>query len=198
MAVSQHRQMFLAGRETVREFTDAWELNARRKSGEPIGLTNIPGDPAYLAYHEVCRLGSQLESVLQIFPANQVRTVVLDDICSDPATTWAGLLDFLGLRQDGRCDFDVVNPAKAVRSVMLQRIVMRAWSVKAALQIPVKFGFVKWVWQWNSRVEQPAPIPQHVQEMLIAAFYDEVLKLEVILKRDFSTWYGDVSDGTKT
>jgi hypothetical protein len=145
-----------------------------------------------MAYHEACRLGSQLERAYRIFPREQVHPVVLDDIRFDPAATWARLLDFLEIDQDGRREFDVVNPAKVVRSPTLQGLVMRAWSVKRALRIPVNFGVLTRVTIKNRRA-LPLSTPEHIREMLTSAFLDEIHKLEGLLQRDFSAWYGEAS-----
>ena len=145
VAVSLHAQMLVSGIETVTSFEEAWSLRDARRAGRAAGLVSMKrGAPEHAAYDLACQLGTQLQRLYGIFPREQVHTVLLDDVRQDPEATWASLLTFLGLAQDGRQHFPVVNPAEAVRYTMLQTLIQILWQQKLRFRIPFELGHSSW------------------------------------------------------
>lgn len=111
---SYHAQQLIALNEDVVDLETAWDLQQSRAEGR-----NIPkfcADPKLLAYRDIASLGAQVDRLLAICPRSQVHFVLFEDLKADTAGVYAGVLEFLGLKQDGRRDFSTHNMRSAYRS----------------------------------------------------------------------------------
>jgi len=117
-----------------------------------------------LLYSQVAKLGTQIERLLEIFPREQVHAIILDDLREDPRSVYLRTLQFLGLSDDGRQDFEVHNKRRLSRGGILSA-----------------FGLRK------SGVPTTTVSPQFEDE-LRRHFAGEVEKLERILGRDLQSW----------
>jgi hypothetical protein len=161
LAQSWHAQKVAEHKEPVLDFEQAWRLEPARRRGEqlPARLSEVDA----LRYSEVAALGSQLERLFEIFPRQQVHVIVLDDMAANPRQCYQDVLRFLGLPDDGRAEFPTVNPRKR-----------NPWARVLAL-----FG--------GQEPNLPKISPAFDGE-LREYFAPEVLKLETILSRKFSSW----------
>lgn len=120
LAISWHGQCLKTGSEKEIDFERAWNLIARRRQGLDIPL-GCPW-PVQLDYERVGSIGTQLKQVMNVFPPDQVLTMLLDDIATDPRTSYLRVLKFLGLPDDMRSQFKAENTRKAYRSQKLNRL----------------------------------------------------------------------------
>ena len=123
LAVSMHSQLLFDTDETTRSFDEAWRLCDERRLHRRIP----PGckEPKILLYDELASLGSQLQRLLSVVPRAQVKWWFLDELRSDPRRVYQGVLQFLGVADDGRTDFAIVNSRKSSRFNAISRITQR-------------------------------------------------------------------------
>lgn len=116
---SLHHQYLYHFQETIGDFEAAWRLSDKRP---PETIPPTCREPKLLDYAAVGRFQEQVERYLAVFPPDQMRVVYFDDWIGDPRSTYRGILEFLGLPDDGRTDFTPVNAAKHVRNKLLARL----------------------------------------------------------------------------
>lgn len=118
---SLHNQFLLEFSEEIENFKEAWRLSGRRSSDSvpPACL-----EPRTLDYAAMGRFAEQVERYLRVFPADQVRVIHYRDWIADPRAAYLQILDFLGVDDDGRADFPVVNQAVTYRLRGLVRFLL--------------------------------------------------------------------------
>lgn len=119
MAQSVYSQLLKSGRENASSFEEAWGLQESRQRGK--GLPKGTGDPADLQYGEMCKLGKQLESMLEHVGPERVLLLFLEDVKNDPETEYLRVLSFLGVPDTGWRSFSVENSRGVPRSLFLVR-----------------------------------------------------------------------------
>jgi hypothetical protein len=197
MAYALHEQLSLNGAEPIRNFGRAWEMSPIRRRGQGV-LGVFLSEPRLLDYQLVCRLGDQVEYLFSLVPRERILVLVLDDIRDNPRREYVKVLDFLGVPDDGREHFHVRNPAKQVRSHLLQNIIVLGMKgervVKERLGLsPVNSAFFKALNAWNKVARPRPPLPEELRAQMEAYFASDILKLGRLLGRDFSHWLGTSS-----
>ena len=162
MIPSWHAQKVHERQEVEGDLEKAWRLEESRRRGENLP-PRLKATDAF-EYSQVARLGTQVEHLLKIFPREQVHAIFMDDLRQDPRSVYLQTLEFLGLSDDGRQDFEVHNKRRMSRGGILSVV-----------------GFRK------SRLPTTAVSPQFEDE-LRRHFVNEVEKLERILGRDLQSW----------
>src|SRR5262249_28713135 len=93
---SYYHRLRLVMLEDQADFSRAWDLQQQRAIGEQI--PRYCHEPALLQYARIARFGEQLERYLALFPASQVRVIVMEEWIRNPRQTYLGILEFLGLQ----------------------------------------------------------------------------------------------------
>lgn len=190
MAPSLHLQQLHSRAEAISDFEEAWSLRKARQHGFALGPACI--EPKHLDYASACALGTQLQRLYNAVPSNRILPIVLDDMKLDPRKEYLKVLDFLGVNDDLRFRFPLVNPAKLPRSFFLQSIIRRSARIKLYLGINKSFGIAK----MNSRTVKRGQISDALFDDMRGIFAPEIAKLETLLDRDFQFWL-DLKDSKK-
>lgn len=176
MAVSFHAQMLVARQEEVVDFRSAWHLQPLRARGKRLPAACFFAEN--LQYSRVCALGDQLERLMAVVPRAQLHVATLDELGVEPRTTYLSVLEFLGLDDDGRTDFPIINGRR-----------------QSLTRPPLRFNpraIVKRVFAATSdnprSTSTPPPLDQEFVRSLNAHFLPQVRKLELLLDRDFAAW----------
>ena len=188
MAPSLHEQRLFSLNEDVQDFETAWKLQAERALGHFLPQGCLV--PARLQYGAYCRLGEQLDRLLQKVPRERCKFILLDDIRRDPRAVYLDVLQFLGVPDDGRKSFPKMNVAKDRRSRAMARFITGLGRLKKRMGFsPVKgWGLLNRINRWN-RAERPRPsISPTMKQVLIAYYRDDIRKMETILGRDLGKW----------
>jgi hypothetical protein len=182
MLASYHAQLVFSLQEEEPDLARAWDLQATRRQGNAVPASCF--FPPDLQYGEVCALGDQLGRMMAAVPPAQLMTVLLDDLRADPRTVYRGLLDFLGLADDGRTDFAAINRnrrRKALPLVRLSRRLAASWPL-AGLGLPRLIDRL-------SLDEAPRPPLDPALALRLHRFFlPQVEKLEALLERDLRGW----------
>lgn len=191
---SLHNQLVFNQLEDVRDFPEAWELQGERRMGR--SLPAFCPAPSVLQYGEVGRIGEQLKRALSVFPESQVHTVVFDDLIRDPSGVYLQVLSFLGLEDDGRKDFPVVNANRVFRVPRLGAFYKTtalpariAWNrLKRAVGLDQSFPVGPLLMKALSRHERRAPLPHDFRARLLNEFGADARLLSNLLGRDLTHW----------
>jgi hypothetical protein len=201
MVPSMHGQLFRDFAETEPDLRRAWDLQEERR--DPARLPsnrNTRYDPRTFLYADACRLGEQVERLLQTFPREQVKVVFFDDLAKDAKAVYESVLDFLELPQDGRQQFPAVNVRRAHRSRTAGFLIFRLWSALSKLKsrtgIVRTFGWFKKLERFTMEPIEPDDPDPEFRALLAREFAADIARLSDALGRDLSHW-SDVATGQK-
>lgn len=187
MAPALHGERLVQGVEVTASFENAWRLQEERRRGRHIPMT-IRMDPERLQYGAYCKLGAQMERLLQQVPRDRVLPLLLDDIIESPKKEWQRVLRFIGLEDDGRDEFPVLNAARQSRSILLSYTMRILGDLKRHLGIHRRFGIFRLVKNRNVSSKNRPLISKSMQNELGRFFDSDIMLLGKILDRDLSNW----------
>ena len=204
MVPSLHQRHFYNGDETERQFDRAWSLVELRRSGRSIPRSCI--DPRFLDYWEAGLLGKYLERFLDVIGRDRCVISIFDDFKADPGREYRRLLEFLGLPDDHRSDFDRHAESKDCRIAWVHRLMKRPpkaamWlfdrddlevlidgagepspTVKKILLVREK------IINWNKIPAKPPQVGDGVMREMRDMFGKDVALLSRLLDRDLTHW----------
>jgi hypothetical protein len=190
---SLHARFVYSGREDRTDFAEAWTLQETRRAGDalPAGVRT----PHLLQYREHARFGHQVARLFAHFPREQVRILLLEEWRDAPRATYTGLLDFLGLPDDGRSEFPKVNaqgrhrvPAFGAAIMRPPPLARRAWRAAKRVGGPGIVRHAERLIAWNSTATPVAPVPTELRHTILADLAGDIAALERLLERDLSAW----------
>src|SRR5690625_786503 len=159
LAASQHNQKVKEGVED-KDFESAGRLQEERKQGRSLP----PGVSVPLQYGKVGKLGAKLKRLFEWVDREHVHCIFYDDFKKDPASSYAGLLDFLNLPHDGRTDFSRVNPSVTYRWPALENNLHRIKRFREQLRIPGGIGVHALIDRYNQRPGREPLRPEFERE----------------------------------
>lgn len=196
MAYSLHARLLYLLDEDERDFRRAWQLQEARARGERI--PRRCRDPRSLQYRAMCSVGAQLERLFGQIDRGRVHVVVFDDLVGDTVKTYRHMLEFLGLPDDGRTEFDRKNENREYRHAWAQAYVtnppkpvatlLESWQRKGKGRPTWVRRIRRRIKEWNTRKAKRAPLDLDLRAELRAAFAPDVERLEHLLGRDLSHW----------
>jgi len=186
MAPSLHEELVFTGRENVKDFASAWNLQDARREG--ISLPRMVWEPKYLQYGALCSLGAQVERLFQLVPHNRVNVVLLEDLTRDAGGTYRSVLRFLGVDDDCRRNFEALNQAKSRRWPILLTMAWAATTIKKAFGIEGGLGLWKRIDALNRVERQRAPISSEMRRLLRDYFQSDIERLQRLIGRDLRHW----------
>ena len=190
---SFHQELYNCHTEDLADFSVAWEAQEKRALGK-----NIPkrcANPNALQYREVFRYAPQLEKLWSIFPREQTKVVVYDDFARDTRRTYQQILEFLGVPDDGRNDFQRVNKSKRNRSRMLSRLLftppakVKSVAEWAKQNAGIDYTRVAIALTKLNQAQHTRPVlSAGVREELKSSFEPDVRQTSRLLDRDLGYW----------
>ena len=113
----------------------------------------------------------------------RVHVVFQEELLKNTVGTYAGVLDFLGVPNDGRTSFPKINAGRKFNDRYLVNMLRSRAALKSAAVIKSIFRLK------TLGIGRPdLAISQEVAAFLSAEFEDEVRKLERLLNKDLSAW----------
>ena len=188
MIYSLHAHNIRRGLERFTELGRALDAEAaRRTDHNPPGGTAIP---EAVFYRAVADYVPQLQRYYANFAPEQVKVVLFDDLCADPAGTYRDVLRWLDVDTAFEPEFNVYNRGKGVRHTALRRMLNRHPTVKriVGLTLPDQArGLIGAAWQRLTDQRQRSLDPA-LRAQLTAEFARPIDELGRILDRDLSAW----------
>jgi hypothetical protein len=174
--------------ETASSFEEAWRLQAERRAGRSI--PTICSEPKVLLYQELCSVGGQLQRLLSLVRRERVHIVVFDDFTRNTKAEYRKALAHLGIEDDGRLSFPVMNAAKQyTHPRVYHRFVRVRNTLKRALRISGALGIGSVLRSALTAARERHEVPARVKDAMIRDFAGDVRLLETILERDLSSWF---------
>jgi hypothetical protein len=187
-----HSELLYDSSEDEASFEKAWALQERRSRGEAI--PRLCREPQLLQYQRVAELGAQVERLLSIFPSSQVKFVYHEDLAAAPGQVYSEVLQFLGIRDDGRREFPRVNENKEARNQFLATALSRPSRSLSAIAgwarqtLGLKSGILDPLRRLNRRRIPRDELAPGFRSELAAAFRGDLRRLERVVGRDLAHW----------
>jgi hypothetical protein len=207
---SLHRRLLYLGDETVEDFEQAWTLVPERRLGRSVPRTCV--EPTWLDYEEIGRLGKHVERFFEIVGRERCFVAVYDDFASDPGGVYRRLLQFLGLPDDGQCEFVPHRTSLGFKIGWLQRLLKRPPKATRAILAGEKYrqrvkrldgdkkedpalarailAGRRRLLDWNKAPAPPIQLSAELRRELRETLADDVALLSRLLGRDLSHWLG--------
>jgi hypothetical protein len=204
MIPSLHQRLIHNGDEDQREFARAWALVPERREGR--SLPSRCADPRLLDYWEIGQLGKHVQKFFEAVGRERCFISIFDDLAKDPAGQYRQMLEFLELHDDGRTDFRANRESKSVKSIRLQRLLMRppkrAISVLGSHNYQERFdarkppkpiaravlGLRKRLLKWNEAPARKPAIDTKLLAEMRATYRDDISLLSQLVGRDLTHW----------
>lgn len=178
MAYSFYNMLNFLGWEDQPTIFDAWKKQPARMAGYDLPA-NFPHDwdTRILQYKDICSLGSQLIEIFKFIPRDKLLIQWQRDLSRDTRKTYLRTLEYMGLEDDNRMDFPLVNYGKTVSNGFLVRAQRRRDVRKLAIRIKkvLKIKSFK-----IGRLD--LPMPEDVKSFLEDQLSDENRKLETLMQ----------------
>lgn len=195
MAYSYHAQNLRNGTEPLADFGAAWRAQGSRTTGR--GVPAMCRDRKVLLYGPMCRLGFQVQRLLQTAGPARVHVILFDDLQSDAPRVYRDTLGFLGVADDGRTEFPRMNENAAVRSMFVKHIQRSLHEAKQRWGLVRGLGVLKWLDRQNRVKRRRSEMDPSLRRELAGYFRSDVQLLEEILHRDLQErWLGAASTDT--
>jgi hypothetical protein len=166
-----------SGLEPISNFEEALDDEPHRVRTGWIGLTT---------YATVGMYAEQLERYLAIFPCQQIRVYLFEDLVRDPVGLAQDAFRYLGVDDSYEPETSIVNRGSAVRSVQLASVFNRLRASSFGRRSALGRSARAMVGRLN---EQPkGQLAPNVRRRLAAVFETDVDKLSRLLGRDVSSW----------
>jgi hypothetical protein len=194
MVYSFHSQMVTTVNEEELDFERAWALQDERLEGRHIAEKCVV--PEFLQYRDIGRLSRYIRPMLELFPPEQLRLIVFDDLKAEPRKVFDETLDYLGLPPHSDINFRIVNANRVQKSRAVAGVVERPLQpglarfisvAKSALGVK-KVSFRQIVGKWNTHNQQRPPLSPEFRRELVEYFSSEVAELEKLTGRDLQHW----------
>lgn len=167
MARSLHHHNLRVLHENCSSLEDAWALQGERASGKQIPSTCA--EPAFLQYKTACSLGTLLNRLYAFVDSERVLHIALEDMKTDPEYEYQRVQAFLGISDEGRTEFPVVNEARGHRSRLVQKLLRTGSSARNTLGINRGLGLAR----FNENDQPKARLSKRFQEKLVEEFLEE-------------------------
>ena len=194
MVHSLHGQLLTTFQEDVKDFEQAWRLQAERRAGR--GIAASCQFPECLQYARMAKFGQQLRRALRIFPREQVHVVMFEDFVKDTRQAYEGTLKFLRVPSDNRSSFPRVNENRTAAWRALSMRIRRPPAGLHRLKETVRRSIGEANYAKIARAYlrlmtseyRPKLLSTEFREELVAEFRDDILLLSELLQKDLSHW----------
>jgi len=194
MVHSFHSQLLYWSEEVVTDFETAWRLQEARSRG--VDVPPASRGPFLLQYAEMARFGSQVERLLSVAPAEQVKLILYDDFAASPRQVYSEVVEFLQLPPDGRTEFPRINDNKRARVAWLRNLIRKPppalreadRGVKARVGRKRLDAIRQGVIERLTVKERREPLSPELRAELVEVFRDEVALLGRLMGRDLAHW----------
>lgn len=150
----------------------------------------LPDDVAFGSYLGCSRYHHFLEGYFRLFPKEQIRIYLFEELVEEPRELLSDLFDFLGVDPSWSPDTgEIHNPTGVIRNPFLRFLWTRSVGLRTGLRpyLPLymrRFAFRALAPQLGKPLLDPA-----LREQLIDVFRADLARLEDLLDRDLSHWY---------
>lgn len=144
-------------------------------------------------YSKIFAFTHNINNFRAVFPHENIKIIVFDDMKKEPVTCLLDTFEFLGISRKGSYSFDLRNPASQPRSNSFARFLsdppkLMKSTVRAMLPFRFRVVLRQAIGRLNQREVPYPPMKPETRKVLTAKFAPEVERLSNFLGRDLSHW----------
>jgi hypothetical protein len=185
MMYSFHSQRLASGTEDEKDFVKALKINKIRKMGANPYLI-VP-------YKEVASYDKHIRKWFDTFGKKNVKVLVFEEFAGNEEKAYKDVLKFLGVNDEFKAKFEVINSNNRVRSILLRDLLRDSWKLPKILQKMIKFvvphSIRDKVRKFNDVYERRESLNKDVRKKVLKEMMPSVKRLEKLLGRDLKIWY---------
>ncbi|HSI71770.1 MAG TPA: sulfotransferase [Fimbriimonas sp.] len=186
---SLHMYLVSVSEEDVLDFNEAWKLQDERAKGKHIPAKCV--HDLQLIYGHVAKQGQHVKHLYEVFPAEQILVLFLDDFKKDPRGQYLKALEFLGLPDDGRTDFPVENKSDLAGGAARVRGMLKnegSFLYNLAGKLRIRKLIAHALKALLKPFAKKQPVDPVMQAELKRYFAEDVKLLEQVTGRDLGHW----------
>ena len=186
---SLHMYLVSVSEEDVLDFNEAWKLQDERAKGKHIPTKCV--HDLQLVYGHVAKQGQHVKHLYEVFPAEQILALFLDDFKKDPRGQYLKALEFLGLPDDGRTDFPVENKSDLAGGAARVRGMLKnegSFLYNLAGKLRIRKLIAHALKALLKPFAKKQPVDPVMQAELKRYFAEDVKLLEQVTGRDLGHW----------
>jgi hypothetical protein len=187
MAYSLHSERLFQGRETISDFERAWHEQENRMKGLNIPDT-VKGEPGRILYGKICKLGEQVERLLNYVDRQKILFIKLDDLKKDPRSEYIRIENFLNIPDDHRKEFPALNKSKISLYPKVNYYIRLINRFKKKLGIKKEFGIKSMILNLFTKRENRKKLNEKIKLEMKEYFYEDIKKLEAVTGYNLSEW----------
>ncbi len=194
LTYSYHSQLLYSRDEDEVDFEKAWTMALLSGNRQPLPKFNR--EPKFLHYHEVAKLGEQIERVLQWFPKQQLMIIFFDDFKKDTDGLYRKTLEFLDLPYHP-ANLVPLNKNKQQRFQWIANITERPPKILVEPYLQLKkllnlenkvIGLRNPLMKINESETERQTLSPTMQQKIIDAYREDIQKLASITGRNLNHW----------
>jgi hypothetical protein len=186
---SLHMYLVSVSEEDVLDLRKAWALQDERRQGRHIPPRCV--QDLQLVYGHVAKQGQHVQHLYEVFPADQILVLFLDDFKKDPRGQYLKALQHLNLPDDGRTEFPVENKSDLAGGAARVRGMLKHEG-SFLYNLTGTLGIRKHIANGLKVILKPfarsQPVDPDLQAELKTYFADDVRLLEQVTGRDLRHW----------
>lgn len=193
MMYSLHGEGLYVGREDIKDFETALQVEPERHKGRKI--PKVPKFIDALFYRAIADYTNQIDRYFKVFGRENVMVIIFDDFKKNVAAVYQDILGFLGVAKTYTPDFKIINASKKVRIKYIRNFIRRASgipllrsSVHLLTPALVRRKALKMIGRYNTYYTPRASMEEELRRKLQAEFSGKVEQLSKLLGRDLTYW----------
>lgn len=137
--------------------------------------------------------GFLLSRLARSVPTERVLILIQEDMREDPRATYLRCLEFLGVDDDGRSDFPIVNGRRAARSRLVNRLVIdpprplerTMLELRRVVRSSPAGGIGR---RLTTTSVERIPVSEHARDCITSVLAPDVRTLAGMIERDLGVW----------
>lgn len=191
MLYSLHSQLVYNGDEDVKDFGKAIAAEYDRLQGRRVPKHTSVREALY--YSRVADYHQQLKRYHECFPSQNIHVVLYDDLRDDPATTFKGVLNFLGVDESYQPSLSRVNSNTSSRSDVLRNLVKfpphpLRFVLSSLLPQKTRAELKNFLLGLNTKQEKRKQLDPELRRQILMRYRSSIEQLADMLDRDLSGW----------
>jgi len=186
MMYALHSQLVYATTENILDFGAALDADEKKELG--LALWQGRRKP-WPSYRQMASYTQQVRRYFEVFGRERVHVIIYDDFAHDTKSAYQKTLEFLDVKSGFEPEFRVVNSNHRVRSMRLQRFLLRQSRALTRIIPRRPRRFVgQLLLGLNTKLKPRPAMDPVLRRRLLREFESEVKQLGNLLGRDLSSW----------
>ena len=186
IVISLHNEELRAFNENIESAEEAWFAQADRLMGRRVPKACRHVD--LLNYAARASIGNQTVAAGNLIPECDLKIIFQNEMAQNPAQIYHEVLEYLGIPDDGRSEFNRENRYSEWRAPWLQKTLRHLSRFRRLFGIRGSIGVLPLIAKANRRDSTKPELSERLLNDMRQRFLPEIQALELATGRDLSHW----------